>query len=78
MKTAISVPDEIFEAADELAHELGMSRSELYSRAVAQFLARRSDEAVTKKLNEIYGKEASGVDPLLELMQLRSLSDEEW
>ena len=39
MKIAISVPDEVFDSADELARELGISRSELYSTAVAEYLA---------------------------------------
>ena len=40
MKTAISIPDETFEAAETLAGRLGLSRSELYATAVAEYLAR--------------------------------------
>ena len=40
MKTAISLPDDLFDSADELAQQLGVSRSELYARAVAEYLAK--------------------------------------
>ena len=40
MKTAISVPNDVFESADELADELGVSRSALYSTAMAEYLAK--------------------------------------
>ena len=40
MKTAISIPDPVFEAADQLAARIGMSRSELYATAVAEFMDR--------------------------------------
>jgi metal-responsive CopG/Arc/MetJ family transcriptional regulator len=38
LKTAISIPDNLFEAADKVARRLGISRSELYQRAIARFL----------------------------------------
>ncbi len=40
MKTAISIPDEIFDSADALAEEMGVSRSQLYATAVAEFVAK--------------------------------------
>jgi metal-responsive CopG/Arc/MetJ family transcriptional regulator len=78
MKTAISVPDEIFEAAEELAGELGVSRSQLYARAVAVYVAQHRDEHVTAKLNEIYSEVEAKVDPVLAELQTRSLGPEEW
>jgi metal-responsive CopG/Arc/MetJ family transcriptional regulator len=47
MKTAVSIPDPLFEAADNLAGRLGISRSELYARALARELASESDEAIS-------------------------------
>ncbi len=55
MKTAISVPDEIFESADNLAKRKGMSRSELYVTALKDFLNKHSEDEVTARLDEIYG-----------------------
>ena len=78
MKTAISVPDEIFEAAEELAGELGVSRSQLYAQAVAVYVAQHRDEHVTAKLNEIYSEGEARVDPVLAELQTRSLGPEEW
>lgn len=79
MKTAISIPDDLFRAAERAAKRLGLSRSELYQRAVAYFLERQSDTLVTDALNEIYGsEEPSGLDPVLERMQRESLPREDW
>lgn len=78
MKTAISIPDPIFEAAEELASRLGMSRSELYATAVSQFLASFQDEAVTQALNELYAETPAAVDPVLYQLQLHTLPEEEW
>jgi metal-responsive CopG/Arc/MetJ family transcriptional regulator len=78
MKTAISIPDEIFHTADHLAKRLGMSRSEFYSKAVSNFIAAHQNESVTKALDKIYEKETSRIDPVINLMQLRSLSKEDW
>ena len=78
MKTAISVPDPIFEAADDLARRLGMSRSQLYTTAVTRFLDSYNDEAVTQALNEIYSESTDSIDPFLLQMQLQTLLVEEW
>jgi metal-responsive CopG/Arc/MetJ family transcriptional regulator len=79
MKTAISIPDHLFRAAERAAKRLGFSRSELYWRAVAAFLERQSDTLVTEALNEIYhSQERSVLDPVLEEMQRASLSREDW
>ena len=78
MKTAISIPDQVFEAADDLARQLGMSRSQLYTTAVTRFLESHNDEAITQALNEVYSDSVEPVDPLLLQMQLQSLPDEEW
>ena len=80
MKTAISIPDPVFEAAEQLAKRLGKSRSQLYAEAVAQYVEQRSDAAVTERLNAIYGAEPelSKLDPVIEALQWRSLPKEEW
>jgi metal-responsive CopG/Arc/MetJ family transcriptional regulator len=80
MKTAISLPDPLFEAADRLARRLGKSRSQLYAEALRAYLDKHSDEDITARLNEIYGAEPelSKLDPVLEALQWRSLPKEEW
>lgn len=80
MKTAISIPDDEFKKAEELATRLGISRSELYRTAVAEFMAKHAEEAVTEKLNEIYEgvDEASSMSETLLRMQADSIPEEEW
>ena len=78
MKIAISLPDDLFESADELAERMGVSRSELYARAVAEYLAKHRNEDVTAKLNEVFGEETSGIDAPLRKAQSRSVSSSEW
>lgn len=56
MKTAISIPDDVFEEADRLAAEQGKSRSELYSRAVREYVARHSAERITAALDAVYAE----------------------
>ncbi len=50
MKTAVSVPNEVFERAERLAKRLKVSRSELYSRALREYLAQHSPDEVTQAL----------------------------
>jgi DNA-binding transcriptional MocR family regulator len=78
MKVAISVPDPIFDAAERLAEELRVSRSQLYAQALAAFLDRRSATAVTRKLNEVYSSKDASVDPALQRAQLASIGREAW
>jgi metal-responsive CopG/Arc/MetJ family transcriptional regulator len=78
MKIAISLPDDLHESADALAERLGISRSELYARAVAEYLAKHADEGVTAKLNEIYSQEPSGLPAELRRAQARSVASSDW
>lgn len=78
MKTAVSIPNPVFEAAEELARRLGVSRSELYARALADFLEKRLDRRVTERLDEVYAREESRLDPALARLQAASLPRDEW
>jgi len=78
MKTAISIPDHIFDEADKLAQQLRMSRSELYASAVSQYIQEHRDEGVTEKLNEVYQMESSTLDPVSHALQFASLQKDEW
>ena len=76
MKIAISVPAEVFEAGEHLARQLGISRSQLYSDALANYLRVRGAEAVTRRLNEVYSTNSSNMDPALFRAYLQTLGDE--
>jgi metal-responsive CopG/Arc/MetJ family transcriptional regulator len=78
MKIAISVPDPVFEAAEALARDLKVSRSELYSRALAAYLDTRGAAAVTEKLNAVYTAEPQRIDRALARAQSATLDDETW
>ena len=78
VKTAISIPDEIFEAAEELAERLGVSRSELYATAVAEYVAAQRSRGVTARLNEVYADESSSLDTALQQAQADALASEDW
>ena len=78
MKTAISLPDDLFQSADKLAVEMGVSRSELYATAVAEYLAKHRDEDVTALLNEVYREESSRLNPDIGRAQGCSVSTDVW
>lgn len=80
MKTAISIPDDLYDAAEKTAAKLGVSRSELYRRALRSFLERHSERLVTEALDAVYADEpgASALDPGLEQSQFDSLDKDEW
>lgn len=78
MKTAISLPDPIFEEAESLARQLGVSRSELYTNALKAYLRKYSRDQILSKLNQIYSEESSELDPALAKIQFMSLPSENW
>ena len=78
MKTAISIPDNIFVSADHLAKRLNMSRSELYTRAILQYIAECRHTGVKEKLDQVYASENASVDPPVLNAQAISIPMEEW
>jgi metal-responsive CopG/Arc/MetJ family transcriptional regulator len=75
MKTAVSLPDPLFRDADRAAKRLGISRSELYARALAEFLERELE--VTLALDRVYSGDEGKVDHVLGALQRRA-TREEW
>jgi metal-responsive CopG/Arc/MetJ family transcriptional regulator len=78
MKIAISVPDDVFKAGEHLARQLGLSRSQLYADALSAYLSERGAAAVTAKLNTVYSKEPSKLEPAFTGLQLMRLANEAW
>ena len=78
MKTAISIPDAVFSRADNFARRRKITRSALFTAAVDEYVQKHRGEDVTRQLNEIYAKEDSSLDPVLEKLQTISLPKEEW
>ncbi len=72
MKTAISIPDNVYNAAEQLADRLGESRSELYSKAVSSYIKQHQNIKVTQTLNDVYETEASNFDSSIVSVQKRA------
>ena len=78
MKTAVSVPDDLFRVAEAAARRLRVSRSKLYATAIAEFLNRQQGGAVTERLNEVYSRRPAKLDSALGGAQLRSIEKDSW
>lgn len=80
MKTAVSIPDRVFESAEKLAARLGVSRSQLYARALASLVEKHREDLITSRLNEIYESdgESSSLERDVSNLQVRSLTREKW
>ncbi len=78
MKTAVSIPDPIFDEAERLAKRLRVPRSHLYATALASFVKAHRGKGITETLNDVYGDRESELDPGLQELQRRSLPDEKW
>lgn len=78
MKTAISLPDKLFEETDQLAKFLGITRSELVQRALGSYLSQNKYLGVTAKLDEVYSKVTSNTDFDLIRAHVDSFEDEDW
>jgi metal-responsive CopG/Arc/MetJ family transcriptional regulator len=78
MKTAVSLPDDLFRKAEVAAKKLRVSRSQLYATAIAEFLERSRSERVTEKLNELYSGTRAEIHPALGRAQMKSLPKGAW
>ena len=78
MKTAISIPDEVFEEAERLASELNTSRSQLYSRALQEFVARHAPDRLTEAMNRVVNEVGSEIDEFSQRASRRVLEQVEW
>ncbi len=78
MKTAISIPDPIFESAERLAERTKKSRSQVYSEAVAEYVDRHDPDTITERINAVCGEVDTRPDPLLTEAARRVLATNEW
>lgn len=78
MKTAISVPDDVFADAERLAKRMKKSRSELYSRALREFVARHAEDRVTEALDEVVAAVDETPDEFVPEAARRSLKRAAW
>ena len=78
MKTAVSVPDDVFDRAELLAKHLKLNRSQLFSRALAEFLARHAPEEVTDALNRVCDELDGEPDPFALAASAQTLARTAW
>ena len=78
MKIAVSVPDEIFEDAERLARRMKRSRSEVYSRALAEYVARHAPDRVTEAIDRALTEIAEPPGPFLRVVSRRVLKRSDW
>ena len=78
MKVAISVPDPVFTAAEQLASHMGKSRSQLYAEALSRYVEVNQASVVTEQLNALYSLQPAQLDPAMQTAQLQVLNHEAW
>ncbi|MEW6211631.1 MAG: CopG family transcriptional regulator [Acidobacteriota bacterium] len=78
MKTAVSISDDVFEKAERLARRMKKSRSQLFSHALAEYLARHSPDQVTEKMNEVCDEIIAQSDPFVSVASRLALEQNEW
>ena len=78
MKTAISVPADVFETSERLAKRLQVSRSAVFAMGIKKLAQEIDDDEVTARLNEYYSKEKAELDPVVLKMAALTLPNDEW
>jgi len=78
MKTAISIPDEVYQGAELLARRTMKSRSRLYGDALREYLARHAPDAVTEAMNRDCAEVGETQDPVVSSDAHRILERSEW
>jgi metal-responsive CopG/Arc/MetJ family transcriptional regulator len=78
MKTAVSIPDEVFEGAERLARRTKRSRSRIFSDALKEYLARHTPEEVTEAMNKAFDEIGETKDPFVSSATRRVLERSEW
>jgi metal-responsive CopG/Arc/MetJ family transcriptional regulator len=78
VKTAVSVPEDLYLLAEATAKRLRVSRSHLYATALSEYLARIQSDNVTEQLNRVYSEEPAKIDDVLHRAQLQSMKRNVW
>lgn len=78
MKTAVSIPDEVFDKAERLARRAKRSRSELFSAALTEYVARHAPDEVTEAMNRVCEQVGHQQDAFVAAAGRRVLEKAEW
>jgi metal-responsive CopG/Arc/MetJ family transcriptional regulator len=78
MKTAVSIPDDVFEGAERLARRTKKSRSQLFSDALREYVARHAPENVTDAMDRVCAEPGHTTDEFVSSASRRVLERSEW
>ena len=78
MKTAISVPDDVFELSERLAKKLKVSRSRIFAMGVKKLAEEHDDEALINRINAVCDEVDTSLDPAIRQYQSRNLRVKKW
>jgi len=78
MKTAVSIPDDVFQRAERIARRSKKSRSQLYSDALREYVARHSPDEVTEAMNRVVDNMEEPIEPFVREAARRTLLRNEW
>lgn len=78
MKTAVSIRDEVFKNAEKYAKKANISRSQLYSDAVEEYLSKHNEEDLIARINAVCEKVDTSLDPAIKNYQSRVIKREKW
>jgi metal-responsive CopG/Arc/MetJ family transcriptional regulator len=78
MKTAVSIPNDLFEMAERLARRTRKSRSRLFSDALREYVARRSPDKITESMNHALAEIGEEQDAFIATASRRRLEQSEW
>ena len=78
MKTAVSIPDEVFEKVERLARRAGRSRSEVFSAALAEYVARHAPDEVTEAMDRVCAEVGDQADTFVTAAGRQVLENTEW
>jgi predicted transcriptional regulator len=78
MKTAVSIPDDVFAEAGRLARRMKRSRSDVYSRAPAEYVARHAPDRVTEAMNRALDEIDEPLDQFARAASRRVLKRSAW
>jgi metal-responsive CopG/Arc/MetJ family transcriptional regulator len=78
MKTAVSIPDDVFEEAERLARRMRKSRSQLYKHALAEYVARHAPEQVTEAMDRVCSTLGQPADSFVSTASRRILERSDW
>ena len=67
MKTAISIPDNLFNDAEITARQLGLARSQLYVKALKEFIEHHNKDKITEKLNSFYSNSVTTEENFIDI-----------